>query len=64
MSNKKYSERTTRHNTVPFASGDWQAFHETVVKDAKTGKVVGRGTDVDKGKSVSKAYKDVRERGK
>ncbi|MDP2951033.1 MAG: hypothetical protein Q8N55_01480 [bacterium] len=64
MAAKKYSERTERHNTVPLASGDWQAYHETVVRDAKTGEVVGRGSDQNKGQSISKAHKDVREKGK
>ncbi len=62
---KRYSETTKEKSALPLGIGTAlglnDKYNQTDVKDKETGKM-GRGTDVDKGKSIAKAYKDLREK--
>ncbi|MCD6562548.1 MAG: hypothetical protein J7K23_01375 [Thermoproteales archaeon] len=51
---KRYSEHTEK-------KGLFDDYYETHVTDRETGKR-GKGVDRDKGKSIDKAWKDLRER--
>lgn len=55
---KRYSKSTKAHDTVPFCSGEWQRYHETKIKDHKTGRT-GRGTGNTSKQSKSRAWKNL-----
>jgi len=61
MSKNRRTEKTKTHNTVPGASGKWQQYSETTVKDNRTGKT-GRGTGKTAKQSRGRANKDLREK--
>jgi len=62
---KRYSETTKEKSALPgglgYALGINDKYHEAEVKDKETGQT-GRGIDTNKGKSIDKAYKELREK--
>ena len=51
-------ETTSKESLITGITPSW---HKTTVRDLDTGKT-GVGRDYNKGKSISKAYKDLREK--
>ena len=61
MGKKRYSERTTKESAFPLHKDEMFDYYKTETRDNETGKT-GRGTDRDRGRSIEKSWKDLREK--